>query len=48
MYECHIKWVLLLVKLHREFYRSAWFARRRYERLLYQQQQILNNCALYN
>lgn len=46
--EFHIKWVLTLVKLHREFYRSAWFARRRYELLLYQQQQIITNNPLYN
>ena len=48
MNEYHVQWILRLIKLHREFYRSAWFARRRYERLLYQQQQILNNNHLYN
>lgn len=49
---CHneyfIKWVLTLVKLHREFFRTAWFARRRYEFFLYQQLQIINNNPMYN
>lgn len=46
--EYFIKWVLVLVKLHKEFFRTAWFARRRYELLLYQQQQFLKNNHLYN
>jgi DNA-binding GntR family transcriptional regulator len=46
--EYFIKWVLTLVKLHREFYRTAWYARRRYERLLYEHLQILNNNPMYN
>ena len=45
--EYFIKWVLTLVKLHREFFRTAWFARRRYEYFLYQQLQIINNNPMY-
>jgi len=34
--EYFIKWILSLVKLHKEFFKSEWILRRRYELLLYQ------------
>lgn len=37
----HIKWVRRLLKVHREFYKSAWFARWKYD--IYKSHQIIIN-----